>query len=236
MAGDRRVVLARRSRFSAPTGNICSLSRTATIAREAAATRRRAPPPAPAGSISSLSPRTPLRPLPPRATKCNRPRREASERVVRPGDAEGADKAKTARRPSRDGRARKSSVKVDLDGLPERIGALPWPPADYSHLSRVGDGSTTVARGRADGKARCRSTISKTQGDQAGQPDRLPHLGQRQEDFGPLRRIVRHRRPAGRQGETETDGTALDLSNMKVQLDRRAEWNADLPRMLAADA
>ena len=100
--------------------------------------------------------------------------------------------------------AKKVVVKVDLDGLADRVDALPLPPASYGHLTCV-DGRLYYCRhGHADGKPRLMVyDFEKRKETELRQPDRLPDRRRRHEDSRPLGRLVRDYRAAGRQGEAK---------------------------------
>ncbi len=114
-------------------------------------------------------------------------------------------------------------VKVDLDGLPERIGVLPGPPADYHGLRPAGGRLYYCRHGRGDGK----STLLAYDFEKRKETALGPVTDYRISADG--RKIL------VRSGESFAiadlpagelkPGTPLDLSNMKVQLDCRAEWN-----------
>ena len=52
-------------------------------------------------------------------------------------------------------------MKVDLDGLPERIGVLPLPPSDYHGLTSVGDRLYYCRTAGPTASPSCWSTISR---------------------------------------------------------------------------
>ena len=71
--------------------------------------------------------------------------------------AEGAKRASGARpRPGRE----EGVVKVDLDGLPERIGALPLPPSNYGRPELRGRAALLLPSGHRRQAGGCWSTIS----------------------------------------------------------------------------
>ena len=164
-----------------------------------------------------------------------RGRGDQGTRAAHEKKAEGAEKGKRAKAKAE--AAKKVTVKVDLDGLPDRVGALPLPPGGYGHLSCV-DGRLYYCRGHADGKPRLMVYDFEDEGDRAAQSDRLPHRGRRHENSDPLRRLVRHHRPPGRQGRSEGRAGRRQIGLEQHEGPDRSPGRveADLRRMLAADA
>jgi tricorn protease len=137
--------------------------------------------------------------------------------------AEGGEKGK----PGKAKAAKKVVVKVDLDGLAERIDALPLAPASYGHLTCV-DGRLYYCReGHHDGKPtlavydfeKRKETELRSLTDYRISADGTKMLIRADDSF------VITDVPAGKaESKDGPEDGKLDLSHMKVQLDRRAEW------------
>ena len=77
----------------------------------------------------------------------------------------------TPRRARQSDAAKKVVVKVDVDGLAERIGVLPLPPSSYGHLTSVGDRLYYCRKGYGDGQAQADGLrFRETEGDRVARP------------------------------------------------------------------
>jgi tricorn protease len=112
---------------------------------------------------------------------------------------------------------RKVTVKVDADGLPQRVAVLPVPASAYNHLTSVGDKLYYVRKEKL-----FFYDFEK---------EKETELG----DFGTYRASANQKKMLISKGgsfsiidlptsKIETKET-LDLSDLKVRLDRRAEWD-----------
>ena len=138
------------------------------------------------------------------------------------------------RRTSRRRTSRRRRVKVDTDGLSGRVVEVPVAPADYRNLASVGSTVYYIRHGSKDAKPALQ----------------MYDLGQRKETaLGSVdgfeisadgkKMIVAQDKKYGiidlPKGPV-TVSEPLDLSGLEMKLDRHQEWEADLQRVLAADA
>ena len=119
-------------------------------------------------------------------------------------------------------RPKKVVVKVDLDGLPDRIGVLPLPPSNYGHLTSVGE---RLYYCRTAGRRQARLLVYDFEN---GRRPSWARLTDYRISADGKKMLVRSGQsfaitdlPPARWNPAERSS---DLSNMKVQLDRRAEW------------
>jgi tricorn protease len=113
---------------------------------------------------------------------------------------------------------KKVNVKVDADGIQQRIGMLPIPGSTYGNLTSVGDKLFYVRRGKL-----WSYDLDKQKETELG-------------DFGSYRVSANQKKMLVRGGgafaiidlpssRIDTSDKRLDLSDLKVRLDRRAEWD-----------
>lgn len=133
-------------------------------------------------------------------------------------DKKANDKADTAKKDGDKKEEKKVVVKVDADGLTQRIGALPIPASTYGQLTSVGDKLYYTRKGKLQ-----LFELDKQKETELG-------------DFGGYRVSADQKKmlvagggshaiidlPTGR---IDTKDKTLDLGDLKVRLDRRAEWN-----------
>jgi tricorn protease len=143
-----------------------------------------------------------------------------SDEVKVKAEAEGGKKEEDAKKEKGDS---KVVVKVDVDGLQQRITALPIDPSGYRNLQSVGDKLFYVRSGIKDEKAKLllyeldkqkETELGEFGGFEISADGKKMIVG-----TGGLYSIIDL--PSGKIDAKDK----IDLSGMRVTLDRRAEWN-----------
>jgi len=155
------------------------------------------------------------------------PKEEEAKPAPKPQDESGTEKAALAKKEGGDAAKQaaekqeekpKVVVKVDAEGLPQRIAVLPLPASAYGQLTSVGDKLYYVRKGKL-----VLFELEKQKETELG-------------DFGSYRVSADRKKMAVvgagvhaiidlPTGKIDPKDKTLDLGGLKVQLDRRAEWN-----------
>ncbi len=144
------------------------------------------------------------------------------------------DEAKKPEAKDEKKKAEPEPIKVDLDGIKDRIAVLPIDVSSYRQLGSVGDQVYYIRRGSKDDKSQlCVYDLKEQKETELGQSRRLRDLGRREEDAGRVRTQVRDHRPAERQDRDEGHAGPVRHGGQSRQAGRVA---ADFQRVLAADA
>ena len=140
---------------------------------------------------------------------------EETGSTSKPATADKTDKAAEKKPESKD--AKKVKVRVEVEGLTQRIGVLPLPAASYRHLTSVGDKLYFLRKGKLllFELDKQKETELGDAGDYQVSADQKKMLVSMGGSWGivdlPTAKVELKDK--------------LNLGDLKVQLDRRAEWN-----------
>ncbi len=162
-------------------------------------------------------------PLAPKSDEVKIKTEEPKKDAVAEAKPEPKSDAKTDAKPEPKAEAKKDEpkkviVRVDADGLPGRIAVLPLPASSYSGLTSIGDKLYYVRKGKLQlfELDKLKETEIGEYGNYRISADQKKMLLQNGSDFA----IVDL--PSGK---TDLGDKKLNLSDLRVRIDRRAEWN-----------
>ena len=143
---------------------------------------------------------------------------EGKSDAKKENDKKEGDKADTAKKDGDKKEEKKVVVKVDADGLAQRIGVLPIPASTYGQLTSVGDKLYYTRKGKLQ-----LFELDKQKETELGDFPGFRVTADQKKMLvvgGGAHAIIDL--PSGR---IDTKDKTLDLGDLKVRLDRRAEWN-----------
>ena len=148
---------------------------------------------------------------------------QSDEVEVKPAEEKKAeDEAKKPEAKDEKKKAEPEPIKVDLDGIKDRIAVLPIVVSSYRGLGSVGDQVYYIRRGGKDDKAQlCLYDLKEQKETELGQIDGFEISADKKKMLvASGRKYAILDLPKGKIEMKDT----LDLSGMEVNLDKRAEW------------